>query len=113
MAGGDAFHAAAVSGLALGNLQADQVQVAGVAPMIPRMAERGEVVTISGLRVVGARRPYVLVTEICTVMHGARRHGRLKSPAWRRALRGDAGQHRQPTRDAGPMIAPLDDRPTG
>lgn len=49
MAGGNAVDAAVAAGIALGVVHCDQVQCSGVAPMIIRMAETGEVVTISGL----------------------------------------------------------------
>jgi gamma-glutamyltranspeptidase/glutathione hydrolase len=48
-AGGNAVDAAAAAGIALGVVHCDQVQCSGVAPMVIRMAETGEVVTISGL----------------------------------------------------------------
>ena len=49
MAGGNAVDAAVAAGIALGVVHCDQVQCSGVAPMIIRMADSGEVVTISGL----------------------------------------------------------------
>lgn len=49
MAGGNAVDAAVAAGIALGVVHCDQVQCSGVAPMIIRMADTGEVVTISGL----------------------------------------------------------------
>ena len=49
MAGGNAVDAAVAAGIALGVVHCDQVQCSGVAPMIIRMADMGEVVTISGL----------------------------------------------------------------
>ncbi|WP_198154918.1 gamma-glutamyltransferase family protein [Oceanibaculum pacificum] len=48
-AGGNAVDAGVAAGMALGVLQPDLVNVAGVAPTMIRMAETGEVVTISGL----------------------------------------------------------------
>ncbi len=48
-AGGNAVDAGVAAGIALGVLQSDIVQVSGVAPIILRMADSGEVVTIDGL----------------------------------------------------------------
>ena len=48
-AGGNAFDAGVASGIALGVVQPDLVQVAGVAPIILYHAESNEVVTVSGL----------------------------------------------------------------
>ncbi len=48
-AGGNAVDAGVAAGIALGVLHCDLVNVAGVAPIILRMAEDGEVVTIDGL----------------------------------------------------------------
>ncbi|MDN3563256.1 gamma-glutamyltransferase [Paeniroseomonas aquatica] len=48
-AGGNAVDAAAAAGIALGVLHPDQVQFAGVAPMIIHLRERGETVSIAGL----------------------------------------------------------------
>ena len=48
-AGGNAVDAGVAAGIALGVLHSDLVNVAGVAPIILRMAETGEVVTIDGL----------------------------------------------------------------
>ncbi len=48
-AGGNAVDAGVAAGLALGVVHSDQVNVAGVAPMIIWMAEREELVTIDGL----------------------------------------------------------------
>jgi gamma-glutamyltranspeptidase/glutathione hydrolase len=48
-AGGNAFDAGVAAGIALGVVQPDLVQVAGVAPIILYHAESGEVVTVSGL----------------------------------------------------------------
>jgi gamma-glutamyltranspeptidase/glutathione hydrolase len=50
-AGGNAVDAGVAAGLALGILQSDIVNVAGVAPIMIRLAETGEVVTIDGLGV--------------------------------------------------------------
>jgi gamma-glutamyltranspeptidase / glutathione hydrolase len=48
-AGGNAVDAGVAAGIALGVLQTDRVNFAGVAPMIIYLAERREVVTIDGL----------------------------------------------------------------
>ena len=48
-AGGNAVDAGVAAGIALGVLQSDLVNVAGVAPIILYLAERREVLTISGL----------------------------------------------------------------
>jgi len=48
-AGGNAIDAGVAGGIALGVLHSDQVQVSGVAPIILRLAESNEVLTISGL----------------------------------------------------------------
>ena len=48
-AGGNAIDAGVAAGIALGVLQTDLVNFAGVAPMMIYLAERGEVVTIDGL----------------------------------------------------------------
>jgi gamma-glutamyltranspeptidase/glutathione hydrolase len=48
-AGGNAVDAAVAAGIALGVVHSDQVNVAGVAPIIVHLAERGETVTIAGL----------------------------------------------------------------
>lgn len=48
-AGGNAIDAGVAAGMALGVLQSDMVNVAGVAPIILYLADRREVVTISGL----------------------------------------------------------------
>jgi gamma-glutamyltranspeptidase/glutathione hydrolase len=48
-AGGNAVDAAVAAGIALGVVHSDQVNVAGVAPIIVHMAESGETVTIAGL----------------------------------------------------------------
>ena len=48
-AGGNAVDAAVAAGIALGVVHSDQVNVAGVAPMIVHMAASGETVTIAGL----------------------------------------------------------------
>jgi gamma-glutamyltranspeptidase/glutathione hydrolase len=48
-AGGNAVDAAVAAGIALGVLHSDQVNVAGVAPMIVYLAGRDEAVTIAGL----------------------------------------------------------------
>ncbi len=48
-AGGNAIDAGVAAGIALGVVQSDIVGVAGVAPIILYLAERDEVVTISGL----------------------------------------------------------------
>ncbi|MFL5137216.1 MAG: gamma-glutamyltransferase family protein [Microvirga sp.] len=50
-AGGNAIDAGVAAGIALGVLQSDIVNVAGVAPIMIRLAESGEVVTIDGLGV--------------------------------------------------------------
>ncbi len=50
-AGGNAVDAGVAAGLALGVTQCDLVNVAGVAPIMIRMAKTGEVVTIDGLGV--------------------------------------------------------------
>ena len=47
--GGNAIDAGVAAILALGVVYSDQVSVAGVAPMIVRLAESGEVVTIAGV----------------------------------------------------------------
>ena len=48
-AGGNAVDAGVAAGIALGVLQSDMVNVAGVAPIILYLADRREVTTISGL----------------------------------------------------------------
>ncbi len=48
-AGGNAIDAGVAAGIALGVLQSDMVNVAGVAPIILYLADRREVITISGL----------------------------------------------------------------
>src|SRR5262245_22522490 len=48
-AGGNAVDAGVAAGIALGVLQSDMVNVAGVAPILVYLAERREVITISGL----------------------------------------------------------------
>lgn len=48
-AGGNAIDAGVAAGLALGVLHSDLVNVAGVAPIMIRLAKTGEVVTIDGL----------------------------------------------------------------
>lgn len=48
-AGGNAVDAGVAAGLALGVVHSDQVQVAGVAPIIVHLAERDETVCIAGL----------------------------------------------------------------
>ena len=48
-AGGNAVDAGVAAGIALGVLQSDLVNVAGVAPIILYLADRQEVTTISGL----------------------------------------------------------------
>ncbi len=47
--GGNAIDAGVAAGLTMGVVQSEMVNVAGVAPMIIRLATTGEVVTISGL----------------------------------------------------------------
>src|SRR5262245_35916513 len=48
-AGGNAIDAGCAAGIALGVLQSDLVDVAGVAPIMIYLADRREVVTIAGL----------------------------------------------------------------
>ncbi|RWA95930.1 MAG: gamma-glutamyltransferase family protein [Mesorhizobium sp.] len=48
-AGGNAIDAGVAAGLVLGVVHSDQVNVAGVAPMIVWMADRGELVSIDGV----------------------------------------------------------------
>lgn len=48
-AGGNAIDAGVAAGIALGVVQSDIVQMPGVAPIMIRLAETGEVLTISGL----------------------------------------------------------------
>src|ERR1700751_3764271 len=48
-AGGNAIDAGCAAGIALGVLQSDLVDVAGVAPIMIYLAEKEEVVTIAGL----------------------------------------------------------------
>ena len=48
-AGGNAIDAGVAAGIALGVVQSDIVQFPGVAPIIISLAERNEVVTISGV----------------------------------------------------------------
>ena len=50
-AGGNAVDAGVAAGIALGVTQCDLVNVAGVAPIMIRLAKTGEVVTIDGLGV--------------------------------------------------------------
>ncbi|MEZ5739035.1 MAG: gamma-glutamyltransferase [Burkholderiaceae bacterium] len=47
--GGNAIDAGVAAGMALGVLHSDLVNFAGVAPIIIRMADSGETVTIDGL----------------------------------------------------------------
>ncbi|HJU21001.1 MAG TPA: gamma-glutamyltransferase [Casimicrobiaceae bacterium] len=47
--GGNAIDAGVAAGIALGVLQSDLVNVAGVAPIMIRLAKTGEILTISGL----------------------------------------------------------------
>ena len=47
--GGNAIDAGVAAILTLGVVYSDQVSVAGVAPMIVRLAETGEIVTIAGV----------------------------------------------------------------
>lgn len=54
-AGGNAIDAGVAAGLALGVTQSDLVNVAGVAPIMIRLARTGEVVTIDGLGVWPAK----------------------------------------------------------
>ncbi len=54
-AGGNAIDAGVAAGLALGVTQSDLVNVAGVAPIMIRLAKTGEVVTIDGLGVWPAK----------------------------------------------------------
>src|SRR3954447_17486498 len=48
-AGGNAIDAGVAAGISLGVVHSDQVQFSGVAPMLIYLAERDEVVSISGL----------------------------------------------------------------
>ena len=64
--GGNAIDAGVAAILTLGVVYSDQVSVAGVAPMIVRLAETGEVVTIAG---VGGW-PRALDTEAYIARHG-------------------------------------------
>lgn len=48
-AGGNAVDAGVAAGLVLGVVHSDQVNIAGVAPMVIYLAESGEVITIDGL----------------------------------------------------------------
>src|SRR5690606_30522473 len=48
-AGGNAVDAGCAAGIALGVVQSDIVNVAGVAPILVRMADSGEVISIAGL----------------------------------------------------------------
>ncbi|MGE5509733.1 MAG: gamma-glutamyltransferase, partial [Bacteroidota bacterium] len=50
-AGGNAVDAGVAAGIALGVTQCDLVNVAGVAPIMIRLAKTGEVITIDGLGV--------------------------------------------------------------
>src|SRR5262245_30526021 len=47
--GGNAVDAAVAAGIALGVVHSDQVNVAGVAPILVHLADRGETVSIAGL----------------------------------------------------------------
>jgi gamma-glutamyltranspeptidase/glutathione hydrolase len=63
-AGGNAVDAGVAGGIALGVVHSDQVQFAGVAPMVIHLAERDETVTIAGLGGwPRAARPEVFVHE--------------------------------------------------
>ena len=63
-AGGNAVDAGVAAGLALGVVHSDVVNVAGVAPILIHLAERGETVTISGLGGwPAATRPEVFETD--------------------------------------------------
>lgn len=48
-AGGNAIDAGVAAGIALSVVQSEQVQFAGVAPIVIHLADRGETLTISGL----------------------------------------------------------------
>ncbi len=65
-AGGNAIDAGVAAGLALGVVQSDLVNVAGVAPIILYLAETRDVVTISGL----GRWPRAASAEVFRTRHG-------------------------------------------
>jgi len=67
-AGGNAVDAGVAAGIALGVLQSDIVNVAGVAPILIYLAERREVVSISGL----GGWPRLASTEFFQREHGGR-----------------------------------------
>ena len=67
-AGGNAIDAGCAAGIALGVLQSDLVDVAGVAPIMIYLAEKREVVTIAGL---GAW-PRALDPELFMREHGGK-----------------------------------------
>jgi gamma-glutamyltranspeptidase/glutathione hydrolase len=67
-AGGNAVDAGVAAGIALGVLQSDLVNVAGVAPIILYLAKTREVVTISGL----GTWPRAVTTDFFAQRHGGR-----------------------------------------
>ncbi|MBI3708041.1 MAG: gamma-glutamyltransferase family protein [Proteobacteria bacterium] len=65
-AGGNAVDAGVAAGIALGVLQSDLVNIAGVAPIVVYLAARDEVVTISGL----GTWPRAVTPDLFQRMHG-------------------------------------------
>src|SRR3984893_13263040 len=67
-AGGNAIDAGFAAGIALGVLQSDLVDVAGVAPIMIYLADKDEVVTIAG----HGQRPKTLDPQLFKTEHGGR-----------------------------------------
>ena len=78
-AGGNAIDAGVAAGIALGVLQSDQVQFAGVAPMMIYLADRDETVTIAGLG------GWPQGAQLEMFVQRARRHDPVGRPAHRGA----------------------------
>lgn len=88
--GGNAVDAGVAAGIALAVVQSDIVNVGGVAPMIIYLAEKNEVVTISGLGwwPKAAKLDIFLREHNGTVPHGVRRSVMPAAPdAWITALK--------------------------
>ena len=76
-AGGNAIDAGVAAGLALGVVQSDLVNVAGVAPIIMYLADAREVVTISGLGCWPKAAP-----RSCSKIRSTRPERRRTCPFW-------------------------------
>lgn len=88
-AGGNAVDAGVAAGLVIGVVQSEFVNIAGVAPIMIYLAERGEVVTISGLGVwpKAATLEYFLEQHAGTIPEGVMRTVVPAAPdAWITAL---------------------------